>query len=138
MKIKKILCFLLAAVLVIEGGEGLVSRKAEAAINYTGSYYKHIKTKKYEEEYGISMKKKSAYKGKIGLFKQDAYMGGDDRIVCDININLYKVGKNSYEGKKGQAKIKVKVYKNKIVIKQKGNTEGLYTDMSGTYKKMKK
>ena len=26
MKIKKILCFLLAAVLVIEGGEGLVSR----------------------------------------------------------------------------------------------------------------
>ena len=84
------------------------------------------------------MKKKSAYKGKIGLFKQDAYMGGDDRIVCDININLYKVGKNSYEGKKGKAKIKVKVYKNKIVIKQKGNTEGLYTDMSGTYKKMKK
>ena len=75
--------------------------------------------------------------GKIDL-KQDAYMGGDDRIVCDININLYKVGKNSYEGKKGKAKIKVKVYKNKIVIKQKGNTEGLYTDMSGTYKKMKK
>lgn len=65
MKIKKILCFLLAAVLVIEGGEGLVSRKAEAAINYTGSYYKHKKTKKYEEECGISMKKKSAYKGKM-------------------------------------------------------------------------
>ena len=32
MKIKKILCFLLAAVLVIEGGEGLVSRKAEAKL----------------------------------------------------------------------------------------------------------
>lgn len=53
MKIKKILCFLLAAVLVIEGGEGLVSRKAEAAINYTGSYYKHKKTK--------SMKKNVEY-----------------------------------------------------------------------------
>ena len=46
--------------------------------------------------------------------------------------------KDSYEGKKGKAKIKVKVYKNKIVIKQKGYTEGLYTDMDGTYKKMKK
>ena len=138
MKIKKILCFLLAAVLVIEGGEGLVSRKAEAAINYTGSYHKHKKTKKYEEECGISMKKKSAYKGKIHLSKQSSYMGGDDRIVCDISINLYKVGKDSYEGKKGKAKIKVKVYKNKIVIKQKGYTEGLYTDMDGTYKKMKK
>lgn len=138
MKIKKILCFLLAAVLVIEGGEGLVSRKAEAAINYTGSCYKHKKTKKYEEECGISMKKKSAYKGKIHLSKQSSYMGGDDRIVCDISINLYKVGKDSYEGKKGKAKIKVKVYKNKIVIKQKGYTEGLYTDMDGTYKKMKK
>lgn len=138
MKIKKILCFLLAAVLVIEGGEGLVSRKAEAAINYTGSYYKHKKTKNYEEECGISMKKKSAYKGKIHLSKQSSYMGGDDRIVCDISINLYKVGKDSYEGKKGKAKIKVKVYKNKIVIKQKGYTEGLYTDMDGTYKKMKK
>ena len=68
MKIKKILCFLLAAVLVIEGGEGLVSRKAEAAINYTGSYYKHKKTKKYEEECGISMKKKSAYKFCVSFF----------------------------------------------------------------------
>ena len=94
--------------------------------------------KKYEEECGISMKKKSAYKGKIHLSKQSSYMGGDDRIVCDISINLYKVGKDTYEGKKGKAKIKVKVYKNKIVIKQKGYTEGLYTDMDGTYKKMKK
>lgn len=47
------------------------------------------------------MKKKSAYKGKIGLFKQDAYMGGDDRIVCDININLYKGWKEQLWGKKG-------------------------------------
>ena len=65
-------------------------------------------------------------------------MGGDDRIFCDIRINLYKVWKDTYEGKKGKAKIKVKVFKNKIVIKQKGYTEGLYTDMDGTYKKMKK
>ena len=49
MKIKKILCFLLAAVLVIEGGEGLVSRKAEAAINYTGSYSKERKSNGYRE-----------------------------------------------------------------------------------------
>ena len=52
-------------------------------------------------------------------------------------MTIYKVGKNSYEGKKGKASIKVKVYKNKIVIKQKGYTEGMYTDMGGTYKRLK-
>ena len=138
MKIKKILCFLLAAVLVIQGGEGLVSKKAEAAINYTGFYYKYKKTKTYEEEYSISMKKKSPYKGEINLSKQSSYMGADERVVCDLTVNLYKIGKDSYEGKKGKAKIKVKVYKNKIVIKQNGYTEGMYTDMGGTYKKWKK
>ena len=31
--------------------------------------------------------------------------------------------------------IKIKVYKKKIVIKQKGKTVDLYINMSGTYKK---
>ena len=85
------------------------------------------------------MKKKSAYKGKIHLSKQSTYLrgDGDTRVVCDIGMTIYKVGKNSYEGKKGKASIKVKVYKNKIVIKQKGYTEGMYTDMVGTYKRLK-
>ena len=122
MKIKKILCFLLAAVLVIEGGEGLVSRKAEAAINY-------------RELYVATLKKKSAYKGKLVLSKMNSSPNSDDRIVGYEELTIYKVGKDSYEGKKKKMTIKIKVYKKKIVIKQKGKTVDLYINMSGTYKK---
>ena len=132
MKIKKILCFLLAAVLVIEGGEGWVSRKAEAAINYTGSYSKERKSNGYRELYVATLKKKSAYKGKLVLSKMNSSPNSDDRIVGYEELTIYKVGKDSYEGKK---KIKIKVYKKKIVIKQKGKTVDLYINMSGTYKK---
>ena len=141
MKIKKILCFLLAAVLLVESGEGLACKKAEAAINYTGDYSKTKKTKSYgvicKEMFGVILKKQNAYKGKLHLSKANEYPGCqyEDRVVGDINVTIYKVGKNSYEGKKGKMKVKVKVYKNKIVIKQKGYSSDLYTDMSGTYKK---
>ncbi|MBS5365380.1 MAG: hypothetical protein BHW09_02610 [Clostridium sp. CAG:245_30_32] len=135
MKIKKILCFLLAAVLVIEGGEGLVSRKAEAAINYTGSYSKERKSNGYRELYVATLKKKSAYKGKLVLSKMNSSPNSDDRIVGYEELTIYKVGKDSYEGKKKKMTIKIKVYKKKIVIKQKGKTVDLYINMSGTYKK---
>ncbi len=139
MKIKKIICVLLSVMLLLEGSQRLICDRAKAQINYTGYYYKHTKDKEYEQEYSIYMKKKSAYKGKIHLSKQSTYLrgDGDTRVVCDIDMTIYKVGKNSYEGKKGKASIKVKVYKNKIVIKQKGYTEGMYTDMVGTYKRLK-
>ena len=137
MKIKKTICVLLSAILLFGGSQRLLCARAEAEINYTGNYYKYVKSKEYEKEYSINMKKKSNYKGKISLLKQSSYMGYDQRVVCDISFTIYKVGNNSYEGKKGKASIKVKVYKNKISIKQKGYTEGMYTDMSGTYKRIK-
>lgn len=59
----------------------------------------------------------------------------DDRIVGYEELTIYKVGKDSYEGKKKKMTIKIKVYKKKIVIKQKGKTVDLYINMSGTYKK---
>ena len=139
MKIKKILCFLLAAVLLVESGGGLACKKAEAAINYTGDYSKTKKTKSYgvicKEMFGGILKKQNAYNWSSDVCSSD--LGGqyEDRVVGDINVTIYKVGKNSYEGKKGKMKVKVKVYKNKIVIKQKGYSSDLYTDMSGTYKK---
>ena len=119
----------------MESGGGLACKKAEAAINYTGDYSKTKKTKSYgvicKEMFGVILKKQNAYKGKLHLSKANEYPGGqyEDRVVGDINV------KNSYEGKKGKMKVKVKVYKNKIVIKQKGYSSDLYTDMSGTYKK---
>ena len=73
MKIKKILCFLLAAVLLVESGGGLACKKAEAAINYTGDYSKTKKTKSYgvicKEMFGVILKKQNAYKGKLHLSK---------------------------------------------------------------------
>ncbi len=138
MKIKKIICVLLSAILLFSGSQRLLYARAEAEINYTGYYYKYTKTKEYKEEYYINMKKKSNYKGKISLSKQNTYISEDySKVVCDISFTIYKVENNSYEGKKGKASIKVKVYKNKISIKQKGHTEGMYTDMSGTYKRIK-
>ena len=126
-----------AAVLVIQGGEGLVSKKAEAAINYTGSYSKERKSNGCIELYVATLKKKSAYKGTLVLSKMNSYPNSetDDRIVGYEELTIYKVGKNSYEGKKKKMTIKIKVYKKKIVIKQKGHTSDLYIDMSGTYKK---
>lgn len=43
----------------------------------------------------------------------------DDRIVGYEELTIYKVGKDSYEGKKKKMTIKIKVYKKKIVIKRK-------------------
>ena len=67
MKIKKILCFLLAAVLVIEGGEGLVSRKAEAAINYTGSMKKNVE---YQWKRKVPIKERYIFQNKVRIWEE--------------------------------------------------------------------
>lgn len=135
-KLTKILSMVLIAAII---SSGVVYKQTEAAsdISFGGSYLKVVKYDGYSEYYSVNLSQYSSTKGnKKGEFTLSQY--SDYRENCTVVGKLTKVKKNTYRYKTKKVTITFKVYKKKLVIKQKGTSMSINSDFSGTYKKENK
>lgn len=137
---KRCICLFLMFSLMVGcfAGVNLQEKTVGAASNiYFAGYYKKVKKcNGYSQYYSLDMQQYSSpEKNKKGNFTLQ--QESDYRINDMINGELRKVEKNKYRYKKKKVTITFKVYKKKVVIKQKGKSKDINTNYSGTYKKIK-
>lgn len=135
-KLGKILSIVLI-VAIISSGVVDCSAGAASDIRFGGNYLKVVKYDGYSEYYSVNLLQYSNAKGnKKGEFTLSQY--SDYRENCTVVGKLTKAKKNIYLYKTKKVTITFKVYKKKLVIKQKGTSMAINCDFSGTYKKENK
>lgn len=139
---KRLTILFLVFVLLVGSLVGLncKTRIADAAsdINFGGYYLMVQKYDGYSEYFSVDLSQYSTSKGKKkGKFT--LVQKSDYRENCSVEGELTRIRKNVYRFKKKNVTITFKVYKKKLVIKQKGTNWdwGITYDFSGTYKKKK-
>ena len=105
-------------------------------IYFAGLYQRVEKNGDFTNYYTLDMQQYSSPEGnKKGNFTLQEE--SETRLNFYVEGELKKISKNKYRCKKGKITLTFKVYKKKVIVKQKGKqSKSVYCDFSGIYRKI--